>query len=142
MDSINFLSWFVKLFLQAVAHLTTSGPVILIYDGHYSHVSMELIQKACESNVYLLCLPLNMTHLLQPLDVGVFSPMKTSWRKILRMYRLRRRGGKVTKETFPSLVSELWQSLKPEYAKGGFRAIGISIVKRTCAYKAKHSTIS
>ena len=46
MDSSMFLSWFMKLFCPAVAHLTSSGPVFLFFDGHYSHISLELIRKA------------------------------------------------------------------------------------------------
>ena len=71
MDSINFLSWFNNQFMSAVRLLTESGPVVLIIDGHYSHVSLELIKLARDNNIHLLCLPPNTTHILQPLDVGL-----------------------------------------------------------------------
>ena len=79
MDLANFLSWFVKLFVPAVSHLTATGPVFLFFDGHYSHISIELIKQARDHNIRLLCLPPNTTHLLQPLDVGLFAPLKKSW---------------------------------------------------------------
>ena len=44
MDSSNFLSRFTNLFLPTVSHLTKSGPVIL-FDGHYSHIILELSGK-------------------------------------------------------------------------------------------------
>lgn len=130
MDPANFLSWFLKLFLPAVSHLTETGPVLLFFDGHYSHISLELIRAARQSNVHLLCLPPNTTHILQPLDVGFFSPLKTNWRKILKLYRLQTKGQKATKETFPSLVSQLWESVKPEHCKGGFRGAGLFPLSR------------
>ena len=71
MDGVNFLSWFTKLFLPAVAYLTKTAPVLMILDGHHSHISLELIRQA-HSNILLLCLPPNITHLLQPLDAVVF----------------------------------------------------------------------
>lgn len=46
---------------------------LLIVDGHDSHVSMEFIIFAESHNIKLFCLPPHTTHLLQPLDVGLFS---------------------------------------------------------------------
>ena len=88
MDGANFLSWFMKLFLPAVPYLTETAPVLLFLDGHHSHISLELIRRARGNNILLLCLPPNTTHLLQPLDVGVFAPMKSAWRAILKRYKL------------------------------------------------------
>ena len=130
MDPANFLSWFLKHFLPAVSHLTKTGPVLLFFDGHYSHISLELIRAARQNNVHLLCLPPNTTHILQPLDVGVFSPLKMNWRKVLKLYRLQTKGQKANKETFPGLVRQLWDSVKPEYCKGGFRGAGLFPLSR------------
>ena len=77
MDSANFLSWFKKLILPAVSHLTASGPVYLFFDGHHSHISLQLIKEARENNP-------NCIHIVQPLDVGVFGPMKKVWAKLLK----------------------------------------------------------
>ena len=49
MESANFLSWFNKLFLKNVEHLTKEGPVFLFVDGHYSHLSLDLIYTAREN---------------------------------------------------------------------------------------------
>ena len=39
-------------------------------------------------------------------------------------------GQKATKETFPSLIAQLWESLKPEHCKGGFRGAGLFPLSR------------
>ena len=91
-DGAKFLSWFTKLFLPAVSYLTETALVLLFLDGHHSQISLELIRRAHDSNVLLLCLPPNTTHLLQPLDVGVFAPMKSAWRAILKRYKLETKG--------------------------------------------------
>ena len=54
MDSINFLSWFHNQFMSAVHPLTESGPVVLILDGHYSHVSLELL-SLLEITTFISC---------------------------------------------------------------------------------------
>ena len=61
-----FLQWF-EFFQQ---HILPARPVLLIMDGHGSHMSIYLIELAQSSGVHILCLP---SHVLQPLDVGVFK---------------------------------------------------------------------
>ncbi len=56
---------------------------MLIVDGHSSHVSTEFIRFAQEHQIVCLCLPAHYTHLLQPLDVGVFGPLKPSYKTLL-----------------------------------------------------------
>ena len=65
----DYLEWFKKLILLA-------RPVLLVQDGHSSHVSVDQIELAQANDIYLLCLPAHTTHILQPLDVGVFKSFK------------------------------------------------------------------
>ena len=54
---------------------TRSGrPRVLVMDGHGSHLSWRFVAFAAEHGISLACLPPNTTHLLQPLDVGLFGP--------------------------------------------------------------------
>ncbi|KAH7469551.1 hypothetical protein FOMA001_g13871 [Fusarium oxysporum f. sp. matthiolae] len=49
---------------------------LLILDGHESHHSIEF-ERYCEENkIITLCMPAHASHLLQPLDVGCFGPLK------------------------------------------------------------------
>lgn len=56
---------------------------MLIVDGHASHVSNEFIRFTREHKIVCLCLPAHSTHLLQPLDVGVFGPLKRNYKTLL-----------------------------------------------------------
>ncbi|EOA85563.1 uncharacterized protein SETTUDRAFT_112556, partial [Exserohilum turcica Et28A] len=52
---------------------------LLILDSHKSHQSLKF-QKLCKANnIYTLCMPPHSSHLLQPLDVGCFSPLKRAY---------------------------------------------------------------
>ena len=94
--------------------------------GHYSHISIKLIKLAWSSNIEILYLRPNATHLLQPLDVGVFAPLKSEWRGILKRYSVETGGAHVTKEIFASLIAKLWEiSFKPGHCKGGFWVTGL-----------------
>jgi hypothetical protein len=52
---------------------------LLILDGHESHHSLEFQELCKENNIYTLCMPSHSSHLLQPLDVGCFSPLKRAY---------------------------------------------------------------
>ena len=84
----ELLDWFKKMFLPAVQHLSPQPRVILFVYGHHSHMSLELIELAREKGVHLICFPPHMTHILQPLDVSVYHPLKQSWAAVLKRYKL------------------------------------------------------
>ena len=61
-----YLKWF-KFFL---ANIPPARPVLLIEDGHASHITLEVIRLARENDVHLLCIPAHTTgrhtqHMLQ-----------------------------------------------------------------------------
>ena len=77
METENFLCWFNEVFLANTRHL--NGNRLLFLDGHVSHMSIELIQCAIENKVTILSIPAHTSHVLQPLDVGVFKEVKSHW---------------------------------------------------------------
>uniref|UniRef100_A0A336L8N8 CSON006128 protein n=1 Tax=Culicoides sonorensis TaxID=179676 RepID=A0A336L8N8_CULSO len=65
-----------------VKHLETNQvkrPFILFVDGHSSHLGLEVIEYCKLQDIILITLYPNATWLIQPLDVGVFGPLKTMW---------------------------------------------------------------
>ncbi|EKG09388.1 DDE superfamily endonuclease CENP-B-like protein [Macrophomina phaseolina MS6] len=53
---------------------------LLIIDGHESYNSIEF-QDLCEKEkIITVCMQSYSSHLLQPLDVGIFSPLKRAYR--------------------------------------------------------------
>jgi hypothetical protein len=49
---------------------------MLICDGHDSHIAGEFILHCINNNILLDLLPLRSSHILQPLDVSIFGPLK------------------------------------------------------------------
>ena len=90
--------------------------------------------------------PPNSTHLLQPLDVAVYGPMKKAWRKVLSDWKQTEGRFYTTlpKTQFPRLLYALMehQSMehRSEWAKSGFRTTGIYPLDRDQVLrKLKHS---
>lgn len=70
-----FTMWF-RHFLQHVKPSVTS-PVLLILDGHASHMrNIDLIDLAKENHVHLLSIPPHSSHKIQPLDKTFMGPFK------------------------------------------------------------------
>jgi 4-hydroxybenzoate polyprenyltransferase len=77
------LEWLPKLFIPQTAPRDPKEPRLLILDGHRSHETLEFIWECYSNNIYLLFLPPHTSHVLQPLDLSVFSPLKHTYQKRL-----------------------------------------------------------
>ena len=100
--------------------------MILFMDGHASHINLQVIRLARECRVILLCLPSHTTHALQPLDVGVYGPLKGRWGKILKEYKMETCAAVVDKTEFPGLLEKLWEeSFEAKHLKAGFHKAGL-----------------
>jgi len=49
---------------------------MLLLDGYESHLSMSVVNYAQKEKILLICLLSHTTHLLQPLNVGLFDPLQ------------------------------------------------------------------
>ena len=74
------LAW-LQHFIQHTEARTVGSHRLLILDGHESHKSLAF-QDLCEgSKIITLCMPPHSSHILQPLDVGCFAPLKQAYKK-------------------------------------------------------------
>ncbi len=64
---------------------------MLLVDSHASYITTVVIQYYVDYKIILLCLPPYIIHLLQPLDVGIFSPLATAYKSYIQ--RITRLGG-------------------------------------------------
>lgn len=52
-------------------------------DGHVSHRCLEILREALARNIRIVTLPPRATDVLQPLDVGIFGPLRARYRQYL-----------------------------------------------------------
>ena len=117
-----FFEWF-KMFTQRIP---PARPVLLVLDGHGSHITIEVIEYARSNNIHMLCLPSHTSHILQPLDVGVFKSFKSFFSKACRQYMAKNVGRVITEDILASVVgSAIAQSHTPLNILGGFKKAGI-----------------
>lgn len=117
---------YVKWFEFFIKNIVPTRPVLLIQDGHGSHISIELIELAKSNVIYLLCLPAHCTHILQPLDVGLFKPFTSYFSKACTRYLASNPSCVVTADKLSSLVADAWvNAFTPINIMGGFKKTGI-----------------
>jgi len=68
--------WLTTVFEPSTKPADATQRRLLIMDGHGSHITANVIAHCMEHTIDLLILPPHTSHVLQPLDVSVFSPLK------------------------------------------------------------------
>ena len=71
------MKWLREVFEPSTREKAKGKSRLLIYDGHDTHITDLWIEHSMKNNIIFMILPPHSSHLTQPLDVGVFGPMKT-----------------------------------------------------------------
>jgi len=87
----------------------------------------DFVKYAIEHNIDLVCLASHSTHILQPVDVGIFGPHISYYKQELED-RLRQQGlhGTIKKgDIFPMLQRARIKTFKPETIRSAWHASGL-----------------
>ncbi|KAI5953748.1 hypothetical protein KGF57_003957 [Candida theae] len=88
----HFQQWVRKIFIPQTKPENSEHYRILIMDNHATHYNEELKSLLLKARVIPIYLPAHCSHLMQPLDVAVFKPVKQYYRELLaRYFRLQQR---------------------------------------------------
>ena len=66
----------LALWFEKFCDITMQRPLLLIFNGHLTHVSVAVIEKAMEENAFFIKLPPHIVDVVQPLDMTYFGPLK------------------------------------------------------------------
>jgi hypothetical protein len=118
------LKW-LKHFDSYTEPRTVGAWRLLILDGHGSHATPEFNRYCTEHKIVSLCMPPHTSHLLQPLDVACFSPLKTAYGH--EIAELARQGVyHIDKEEFLNVYPRVRPTVfTKQNILSGFRATGL-----------------
>ncbi|KAM6509943.1 hypothetical protein FALCPG4_19040 [Fusarium falciforme] len=123
-DNETGLEW-IKHFDQHTKTRSNGRHRLLILDGHESHHSTDFETYCEENNIITLCMPPHSSHLLQPLDVGCFGPLKKAYGRGIE-YLIRCSITHVSKtEFFPAFYAAHQATMTKGNIQGGFRGAGL-----------------
>lgn len=118
------LSW-LEHFNNHTKSRTAGVHRLLILDGHSSHATPEFDQYCAENKIISLCMPAHSSHLLQPLDVSCFAPLKQAYGKQVSELA-RDHIFHVDKQDFLAIYKRIRPTLFSEQSiKSGFQATGL-----------------
>ncbi|XP_011859301.1 PREDICTED: uncharacterized protein LOC105556801 [Vollenhovia emeryi] len=121
-DSELFEMWFKRF----INDIPPKRPVLLLMDGHGSHINLSVLELAFQNEITLLCFPPHTTHLFQPLDRGVFGPFKKVFSqevdKLIRKNKKKNFG----RNDICQILTPAWRkAITPNNITAGFRCSGI-----------------
>ena len=113
-------------FKHFISSIPPTRPQLLLLDGCSSHISSELALLGKQNDIDILLFPANLTHIMQPLDLTVFGPLK-----LYLQQEIKSRGFEVHNSTIKRY--EICALIAPGYAKAvspaniisGFKKAGI-----------------
>ena len=110
-DSTTFEDWFFTLALPQMK----KTPRKVSHDWRQPFISCkpECLESCEENDIAFVCLPPNITHLTQPLDIAFFRPMKIKWRQVLTDWKMRKKNSQtMPKDVFPRQLKKLHEILE------------------------------
>lgn len=99
--------------------------VLMFWDRHSSHLTLEVCQTAADLGIVLIALYPNSTFLTQPCDVAIFRSLKSHWNDVVREDKFNDVCKNITKQEFPRVFLRAFERITAETVSSGFRATGI-----------------
>ena len=119
------IEWLKKVFEPSTAPRTMGRYRLLILDGHGSHATAEFDRFCMEKRIIPLYMPPHSSHLLQPLDVSCFSPLKHLYGQQVQQ-KIQKGILSIGKEDFLQIYPGVHQqALSSSNIQSGFAATGL-----------------
>lgn len=94
-------------------------------DGHTAHINIAVSEFCMEHGIILYCFPAHASHILQPLDISVFGPLKKEWNRQIESFRAEF-NVPMSRLHFFRVFDRAWKNASSEKnAKSGFRVTGL-----------------
>ena len=123
METPQFYGWLTNHFCKRISPIR---PVVLLIDGHNSHIDYHTSLFSAENQIHLFRFPPHTSHAVQPTDRGYFGSFKASFQKDVAKFTVEYPGASVTKRTFPTIFMKAFDATcRADIVKSSFRVTGI-----------------
>ncbi|XP_068229518.1 tigger transposable element-derived protein 1-like [Palaemon carinicauda] len=101
-------------------------PIIIWTDWHETRNNYYLAKQLQLLNIVLYGLPPNTTHMMQPLDVSVFGPLKKSWSRGAKEFEHQNPDSMITQVNFAKVFLPIYYNcVSADNIKAGFKKCGL-----------------
>ena len=117
--------WLREIFIPKTK-LETPSKRLLVLDGYGSHTTDDFMWECFQNDIYLLFLPSHSLHVMQLLDVSVFSPLKGFYRRTLMEQEIQLDSSLIGKIIFLNCYFKAREAVMVEsIIKPGWKASGL-----------------
>jgi hypothetical protein len=98
---------------------------LLTLNSHESHNSVKFQAVCKEKNIITLCMPAHSSHILQPLNVGCFTPLKKAYMRQVETLMCRYISHIIKLEFLPAFKATFDKAIRKDTILGAFRGAGL-----------------
>lgn len=115
-----------RQFMRTAMESGGSDHRLLLWDNHTSHTTLECRYFGVEKLIHLATYPGHQTHKLQPLDVGIFSPLAHAYRILLEKWTRKVKDSTMSQAEFFLLLHRAREvALTESNIQSAFKATGM-----------------
>ena len=125
-NSEVFFTWLSSVFYNEIKD-TVEFPILIFLDGHTAHINIAVSDFCRDHDIILFFFPAHASHLIQPLDVSVFGPLKKWYNQEVNSFSRKYNGLQITKNQFFTIFDPAWQQCvsSPQNPISGFKKTGL-----------------
>jgi DDE superfamily endonuclease/Tc5 transposase DNA-binding domain len=120
------IQWLKEIFIPETLPKRAGANRILLLDNHGSHITTEFMWICFQNNIRLVYLPPHSSHVLQPLDLSIFSQIKRSYRTQVEELTRFEDSAPIKKIRFVAYYNHAREEvLNERYIRAGWRGAGL-----------------
>jgi len=128
----NVLEYLQSHFIKYIQRSDPNQQIIIIFDGHKSHINVPVLEWAKKNNIILFVLPAHTSHVLQPLDVACYGPLQKIYNYACQKFIREHPSSKITRYNIAELASNAYvTALSVNNLRAAFEKTGIFPFNRT-----------
>lgn len=117
------MAWLNQIMIPAAQQ--ADGPVVLLVDAHKTHLHAQWQIKARDNGIIIIYIPPHSSHILQPLDVAVYSHLAIAYRKHLHA-KLSVATTTIKRADFNAIYEQAREvGMKKQYIQAGWSKAGL-----------------
>ena len=125
-NSSVFLEYLQRHFVRYIQRPDSSQAVLLIFNGHTSHINVPALEWAQRNNIILFVLPTHTSHCLQSLCVGCFGPLQKIYNNMCHKFMRDNPSSEITRFNVASLAPKAYvKALSISNLVASFKKTGI-----------------
>lgn len=134
-NSSIFREYLQEHFINYIPQHEPGQHLLLLLDGHKSHIYVSLLDWAKVHEIVLFVLPAHTSHILQPLDIGCYGPFQKMYHNECHKF-MRSASCAVTRYDICSLACKVYsRALSAEKLHASFLKTGIFPLDKTTISK-------